>query len=205
MVQGYAFSERLAHPNDVVMVLSDTYTFAQYWTEAFATTSTASMAGPQQMASATLYAFTGCKTIAGAIHGVTQPVSMPSDTMSPYYWDMDNATPSKTTDQSHHFAFYFAIGVTIPSAAQPVAVLGSIRQGKPQAGNYGDILLACTAASLGSQYNANPNLNFRTAFGVLKQTPMEDKTSNADTVSRTTWNASVHRAYTLLESNGLLK
>ena len=187
-------------------VLADTYTFAAYWTQEYAILPNSDMPGPQEMATATLFAFTGQRTLAAAIQWARgkygnspPPVKMPSATMSPYYWDMSNATPSNLTGQTHHFAFYFALGFSIPNAAQASAVFGSLAQNKPQDGNFGDILLACTAASLGSQYSGTPRLNFQTALGVLKQTPVQDKTANALTRSGKIWNLSIARAYILLD------
>jgi hypothetical protein len=201
MVQSYALADRAIPGTDVVKVVADTCSFAQYWTKAFSTNPTGSMPGPSQMATAILYAFTGCTTSWSAAKwaaaGTTPPpVAMSSTGMSEYYCDMTGRHLNDSADQTHHFAFYFQVGFDtlgqfVPAAGMTGSVLG---QKKFPTNNPGDCLLACEAASIGSAYKANPKLDFQTALGALRSDPQMVTTGGADF-----WNLGIREALRVID------
>lgn len=90
------------------------------------------------------------------------------------YWDSVNGT---NTDQSHHFAFYFAVGARFGSnleALKPFLIATKDwSPGNPSTiTNAGDYYLGLTAARLGSRYRASPGFHGNAiAQALLSESP----------------------------------
>ena len=151
-------------------VLADTYWFANKWTKFDSKDASWSMFNANQYASALLYAFQGqwnplrAALIRDAkVYTVNQLVPTETSTDNPalnfYYYDMAH-NQINADDQTHHFAFYFNVGMESPA---PVLgpMIGSAIQRKSSTEDPGDVLLAYTAAKLAREYWDNPSDDIR--------------------------------------------
>ena len=189
MVRQYALYVK-GTGGDAVKVLADTYWFAQWWTKAVSSNPSGSMPGPKQFANATMWAFAGCSLESGQ---PSAPVNVTRQgTLSKYYYDFDNNIPNPNTDQTHHFAAYFAWGVEMwPGTEKFVEAIA--RRSKGPKVNPGDFLLAVTAADIGRFYydnQADPDALRREIMKVLPVSP----TKGSLPVENLLWNTAIDQA-----------
>jgi len=192
MVQQYAQNERKVNPNDMVKVMANTYSFAQYWTKAFANDPSGSMPGPKEFSYATLFALPTCPACRRG-DTARRRSEWRARRLSPYYWDMTNKTPSEAADQTHHFAAYFTAGYLYGNVEKAISVL----TGDSPRENPGDLLLACQAANIGRLYRDDPKLDFQKAFKVLYEKPKKGSLPVQDLL----WNAAIDFAFQYLPEN----